>query len=246
MNEPRRLREVSGSTVEHALLSAGASYRSSAAAHAKTLGALGLASSAALSAGVASAGAAGIFSKLGWAKVLSLVSLSLAVIAPVTYVALRSPSSDAAPSAAVAPAAPAQARAPEPVIDSLLPSTALSESAPEAAAVVDVDKAAPPAALRTIKPDANTKADSVAAELAAIDGARAALARGDANGALARLDSYARTYPRGRLSLEAEVLRIDALARSGQTAAASKRAEAFLRRHPNSVLASRVRGYLKP
>jgi len=39
------------------------------------------------------------------------------------------------------------------------------------------------------------------------------------------------------------VLRIGALAKSGQTDAARKRAEAFLRRHPDSVLASRVRSY---
>jgi hypothetical protein len=44
--------------------------------------------------------------------------------------------------------------------------------------------------------------------------------------------------------LEAEVLRIDALAKAGDRQAAKKRAEAFLKRHPKSLLASRVRGYL--
>jgi hypothetical protein len=51
-------------------------------------------------------------------------------------------------------------------------------------------------------------------------------------------------YPRGRLSLEAEVLRIDALERSGQSESARRRAELFLRHHPKSVLAPRVRRFL--
>jgi len=83
----------------------------------------------------------------------------------------------------------------------------------------------------------------LAAELSALDAARSALASGNPSGALSGLDSYARNFPHGRLSLEAEVLRIDALAKSGQTAAAKKRAEAFMKRHPGSVLASRVRAY---
>jgi hypothetical protein len=114
----------------------------------------------------------------------------------------------------------------------------------QSANMLDSAKAMPVA--RVAKPEASSKVDSVAVELGVIDGVRAALARGDTNGALSRLDGYAKAYPRGRLALEAEVLRIDALARAGQGAAASKRAEAFLRRFPNSVLASRVRGYVKP
>jgi outer membrane protein assembly factor BamD (BamD/ComL family) len=78
-------------------------------------------------------------------------------------------------------------------------------------------------------------------ELAALDAARARLDAGDARNALALLDIYSESFPNGRLALEAEVLRIDALARSGQGAAARQHASAFLRRHPTSVLASRVR-----
>jgi hypothetical protein len=39
-------------------------------------------------------------------------------------------------------------------------------------------------------------------------------------------------------------LRIDALSRAGETGTAKKRAEAFVKRHPKSVLAPRVRRYL--
>jgi hypothetical protein len=85
--------------------------------------------------------------------------------------------------------------------------------------------------------------ESLTRELAALDDARAALVRGDARGALVRLDTYAQSFPNGRLELEAEVLRIDALARSGRLDAARSRADAFLRRYPNSVLAARVRAH---
>lgn len=85
---------------------------------------------------------------------------------------------------------------------------------------------------------------SLTEETQAVDAARSALARGDARGALSALDAYARKYPRGRLSLEAEALRIDALDKSGQHESAKRRAESFLRNHPKSVLAPRVRRVL--
>jgi len=86
----------------------------------------------------------------------------------------------------------------------------------------------------------------LAQELVALDTVRAALAGGDATGALSLLDTYGRAYPHGELALEAEVLRIDALARSGRADVARRRADAFLRRHPNSVLAARVRAQHNP
>jgi len=72
----------------------------------------------------------------------------------------------------------------------------------------------------------------------------ATLARGDARGALLLLDGYDKTCPQGRLRLEAELLRIDALAKSGQAQAAKRHAQTFLRHHPGSVLAARARSYL--
>ena len=78
-------------------------------------------------------------------------------------------------------------------------------------------------------------------ELGALDRARLALAKNDARRALEGLDGYDRRFPSGRLQLEAEVLRIDALAKLGRKDGARQHAEAFLRRHPNSVLATRVR-----
>jgi hypothetical protein len=78
-------------------------------------------------------------------------------------------------------------------------------------------------------------------ELGALDRARLSLANGDSRRALEELDGYDRRFPGGRLQLEAEVLRIDALAKIGRKDEARRHADAFLRRHPNSVLATRVR-----
>ena len=81
-------------------------------------------------------------------------------------------------------------------------------------------------------------------ELGVLDRARLALAGGDARRALDELETYERRFPGGRLQLEAEVMRIDALAKVGRKEAARLRAEAFLRRHPNSVLTTRVRAHI--
>ena len=81
-------------------------------------------------------------------------------------------------------------------------------------------------------------------ELGALDHARLALVNGEGRRTLDELDAYDRRFPSGRLQIEAEVLRIDALAKLGRKEAARQRAEAFLRRHPNSVLATRVRAHV--
>jgi hypothetical protein len=231
MNEFRRLRDDSESVVELLLLEAGADYRSTADARAKTLAALGLAGSAALSAGAVGVATSSLFGKLGWAKVLMLSGLGVAVVAPVGYVTwhrFHKP----VPSAHVAVVAPR-------------PQTVAAAPVRPESAPADTPALLPPADAAPVKAEARVApASALAAELGALDGVRSALKAGDETGALARLDDYARVYPRGRLVLEAEVLRMEALARSGQSTLAKKRAQVFLRKHPNSVLASRVRGYL--
>jgi hypothetical protein len=94
-------------------------------------------------------------------------------------------------------------------------------------------------------PRSSAPAPSLTEELAALDATSRALRAGDAAGALRLLDDHARRFPRGRLGLEAEVLRIESLARTGETAAAASRARSFLARHPNSVLARRVERYAR-
>lgn len=230
MNDPRRLRDEAESTVELLLLEAGATYKSSDNARARTLAALGLAGSAAVSAGAMSAATSSLLSKAGWSKLLIFSGLGGAVAAPVGYVAWQ----HAHRPAAIAVTAPVVAPQPAP-----------ARAVPPAEPVLEAENAAPQPVAPAPKIDSKTtSASALAAELGALDAARTRLSSGDANGALAKLDDYARAYPRGRLVLEAEVLRIDALSRAGQKTQAKKRAEAFLRKHPNSVLATRVRGFL--
>ncbi|WP_437765910.1 hypothetical protein WMF27_27340 [Sorangium sp. So ce281] len=252
MMEPRRLLEESDNPLERALLSAGASYPTSPETRAKTLAALGLAGAAALSASVAapaalsaagvSATSSSLAMKLGWTKILvALSTMGMLAGIPAGYLAWRgqdAPEVAAAhlfgpaladPVAQTAAQAPASAPAP---VEALAEET--MAPAPAAGSSVAVTKLDPkPSGMRALE-----------AELGALDAARTMLASGNARGALSLLDAYSRAHPRGRLSLEAEVLRIDALAKSGRSDAASQRAAAFLRRHPNSVLASRVRRYV--
>jgi hypothetical protein len=130
-----------------------------------------------------------------------------------------------------------------------------SAVAPESTVVNDTAPEPTPSAESTAESASNSasavahaeakpsSASALSAELNALDTARSALAGGNPSAALSDLDQYAHQFPHGKLGLEAEVVRIEALAKSGQTATAKKRAQAFMKRHPDSLLASRVRAY---
>jgi hypothetical protein len=223
MSEPPRLREDAASPLEKALLDAGASYRGSAALHAKTMAAVGLAGTGALAEVAGST-----LSNFGWSKWLTTLSVIGAASAiPVAYYVLKEP----APVVSRASLAPKSSE-----VRSVKPAEAPKDVVPEPNATPQPGP----------KPEARApqRAPSLGREIELIDTARKALARGDAPAALATLDSYSRTYPRGRLGMEAEVLRIDALERSGDSEGARRRAEAFLHHHPKSVLSARVRRLL--
>ncbi|MFC1641893.1 hypothetical protein ACFL5O_04275 [Myxococcota bacterium] len=254
MNEPRRLHEESGSRLERVLLEAGASYRSSAQTRARTLAALGLSSSAALT---TSAASSSLFAQVGWVKLAAAVSaIGAATAIPSGYYVWRehrpTPAASVA-STALLKTVDRPARLEDPVRQPSVPTEASGKPAAELPSRPSPSgrAALPKRALRASlpvqpKPKADSEATGTAlmAELRALDAARSTLARGDPNGALFLLNAYGRDFPLGRLQLEAEVLRIDALAKSGRAGAARRRAQAFLRQRPNSVLASRVRGYL--
>ena len=230
MNQPRRLLDENPTGLERELLKAGTAYRSSSSARQKTLAALGLVGTATASAGVAAASSS-VIPKLGLLKILAVAGIGVAVLTPIGLIAWKKLDAPEKPVVAVTqpagPAIPAPQAAPPASVTPVEPSEAPQLDAP-----------AP-------KADARAAASgALSAELGVLDIARSKLAAGDARGALTVLDEYARTFPRGRLGLEAEVLRIDALSRAGDSAAAKRRAEAFLKRHPKSVLAQRVRGYL--
>lgn len=87
-------------------------------------------------------------------------------------------------------------------------------------------------------------APSLADEVKAIQRAKTALSSGNASGALKELDAYREAFPRGRLSQEATVLRIEALSASGNQAAAQKLGEQFLKSNEKSPYAARVKSVL--
>jgi hypothetical protein len=219
-SEPNRLLDEPGeaSSLERALLRAGSSYRTSPHSRAKVLAGLGLAAgSTTLLTGTAAAASSA--ATLTWTKLLLGVSIFGAVAAvPVGYYALRHPTAPVSRPAAS------------------LPMVSEPATAPAAQGQQDTQAVAPAAATRA--------AALLTEELGALDHARLSLANGDARRALEELEAYDRRYPQGRLQIEAEVLRIDALAKVGHKDVARQRAEAFLRHHPNSVLATRVRAHL--
>lgn len=73
-----------------------------------------------------------------------------------------------------------------------------------------------------------TSSSDLAADLDAYDRAREAMEAEDWPEAARRLDAYLAAFPNGRLRLEAELDRVEALTRSGLTAAAADAAERLL------------------
>ena len=83
-----------------------------------------------------------------------------------------------------------------------------------------------------------------ASEASTIEAARSALANGESAKALVILDAHDRDFAPGLMNPDSTVLRIEALARTGEDARAKQLAEGFLADFPHSPLAARVRGLL--
>ena len=233
MDDPDRLLEQTGSALERALLHEGRAYRGRADLQSKTLAALGLAGTA----GLATGGMLAWLSAKTWGTkfLLTVSAASVLVGIPLGYFALRH-------SPAQAPAL-RPAEVPAPVAKSAATSApTVHAETPSPSPVVTMAASSPTRAAAV----AGTTSSALRAELAALDAARSTLASGNSVGALSFLDAYFRTFPRGRLHPEAEVLRIDALAKGGRMDDARKYAHEFLRRHPSSVLAARVPSLTKP
>lgn len=247
MSELRRLLDETESEAERALLHAGTSYRSSRETRAKTLTALGLAGSTAVVAGTATAALApasvalSSLTKLTGAKlVLALSAVGAITAVPLGYrMVHRHPPAPATQEGIDRQSGSRAARA------AGGPPAALDMSGGESPPV-RVTASSQEGTVGRSRTGAKVARPSVSLtqELAALDAARSMLARGNAQGALFLLDGYGRTCPHGKLEVEAELLRVTALARNGQSRDARHSAEAFLKRHPDSVLASRARSYL--
>jgi outer membrane protein assembly factor BamD (BamD/ComL family) len=87
-------------------------------------------------------------------------------------------------------------------------------------------------------------ADSLLEEVSLLDRARASLGRHDGTGALRAAEDYLAQFPNGRLRMEAAVIRVYALLLAKGLSAAGPAAEDFVRRHPDSPHAARLRRIL--
>ena len=90
-------------------------------------------------------------------------------------------------------------------------------------------------------PAGGVEASSLAAESALLDVARAAVANGQSDQALAAIDRHASRFSRGILTEEREALAVRALVMAGRGAEARARALAFQEAYPKSLFAPVVR-----
>ncbi|HLM76358.1 MAG TPA: hypothetical protein VK459_26815, partial [Polyangiaceae bacterium] len=154
---------------------------------------------------------------------------SNSVISPLNTAQLGPPGGPSEPSAADTGGAPAPIEGDPDVDAPRAKASAPSREPPHAEPKTSPDPAASPSG------------DSLADEVTALKRAREALAAGRPSKALIELNIYDKRFRGGRLALEAEVLRIEALAQSGEGKAAAARAASFLKAHPSSPYANRVR-----
>lgn len=118
--------------------------------------------------------------------------------------------------------------APAPVVAVELPPVPVAENDP------------PPGSARL------TDADRLAAEVALLDRARAALARGAADTAQAHLAEHARRFPAGALADLRQATEVEVLCHLGQPGDAAARAAALVAMHPRSAVAQRFADFSCP
>jgi hypothetical protein len=118
-------------------------------------------------------------------------------------------------------------------------------SAPRAMRVVRASTLAPSSSVVSVlAPEPATPIDTLAAEVAALDGARAALASSPAR-ALRLADTHATAFPEATLAAERELIAIDALLRLGRRTEARLRADRLRTRFPGGLYESRLSALLE-
>jgi hypothetical protein len=151
-----------------------------------------------------------------------------AAVAPV--VSAFGPSAARPPSQAPIRRAPAPAGAPPPL--------------PLAPAATPAAVPAEPAVAFSAPAVGPAPAASLQREMAFLEDARHALARGDARAAVVTLESYVVAFPRGVLLPEARVLEVSALLQSGERARAEALGRRIIERDPSGAHAEAVRARL--
>jgi hypothetical protein len=241
MTVDRRLGDYGQDDLRDALLDAVADEApvDGARARAQAAALAAVAASAALTAGKAAAAgtvlAKGLSAPVKWLLIGALpVAVSASGYATYQILSHSTPPEAMAPRSASEPARPP---APAPAI----------ATQPSAPAVAEPVLAPPRQQPVPAKPRAQAsrpephkvpaQAPSLSDELAALDDARRAAARGE----LAPIEAYLRDHPRGALREQAEVIHVEALARAGRTAEAREAAQRFLQSYPRSIHVERVR-----
>ncbi|HEX8793809.1 MAG TPA: hypothetical protein VF765_22855 [Polyangiaceae bacterium] len=245
MSDPTRLTLEPSSEMEAMLLQAGRARAPEAARRRALVLATAALAGAGVAAGSSSALAAGSTvvkgasaATLHWIAIVGLVGAGAATAA----VALgRHDDVRTRSELATTASQPAAAPLPKPVVHQA-PAAPLPSASPETPATSAPATARPPAAILP-EPAAPTSEPStrIGAELSTLDQARAALSAGNHARALSILDDYAMRFPHASMASEATVLRIEALVRAGDPAAARRVADAFLSANPGSPYADRVR-----
>jgi len=237
MTDPERIVQGHCGELATALMRSVRGDAPSPQARAATLSAVGI-GAAAVPATTSAAAAAGKtigITALGLVKAFAIGAGTAALVLVVVHQTSKPappPPAPREPVAAVAIVQPAQPPAPT------LPATAPAE--PEVAP--HASNKATPARVHSEPAAEPVRAEStLAAEIAALDRARSTARSRDPAGALALLDAYERDFPGGVLAVEAGVLRIEALADSGQTDRALALGRALLRTSQSGPHAERIR-----
>ena len=228
--DPERLINES-SDFERELLRAGQSDTMSAESRRAILGALGvggtLVAAGTIAAGIKASSGKGLLTALGIGGISAIGAVGVWA-----GLNLSEPTKVAAPK----------------VEPRSLPRALVTDAKPKPEVVPPVEVVTPDALEPSKEPSApraaNTASDPLSLELSAIESARAALARRDYARALRLLDDYRKRFPKANLMAEATVLRIEALAASGEKQAAARLGKAFLARDPNGPYARRVRSLI--
>ena len=205
----------------------------------------------AVAAGAGTAGAsastavpAGALTVLGVGKLLAFGALAGTLVsgASVAIVQLSAPAAvttrASAPRVVAAPKNPAPPVSETGVRTEAAPADVAATSA-SATTTGEAFAALPGAAGTTPK-----ESGALAAEVARVDAARSALARGDTVRALAEIAAYRRERVLGVLDREAALLAIRAHSERGETARARELARRYLSEHPNDAHAPRLRELL--
>jgi len=225
-DDPERVRVVGATELERKLLAAAGAELPDPELRARMARAIGLSGVATSAAAPASGGSSAGGATLSWPVISASVAALALTGAAIGYTSHRAeremPAEVAARPAPLAPASPL----PPPVLP-------VATAAPAARV--------PAPAPRPRRSVAAAPVSDLRGEIALLDAVRAAVAAGSDARALALLRRYEARYPTGTFRPEATALRIEVLARLGQTRQAEALGADFLAAHPDSPLAARVR-----